>query len=46
MNYQKNYHDDDLKVWFVNCDEGEDTPQKANKNSTYYPLKNKEVFKK
>ena len=27
MNYQKNYHDDDLKVWFVNCDEGEDTPQ-------------------
>ena len=44
MNYQKNYHDDDLKVWFVNCDEGEDTPQDdyfekyINNYSDYYNI--------
>ncbi len=26
MNYERNYHDDDLKLWFVNCDEGKGIP--------------------
>ncbi|MBQ4155897.1 MAG: helix-turn-helix transcriptional regulator [Clostridia bacterium] len=43
MNYERNYHNDDLKVWFVNCDEGKGIPEDyidryINNYSDYYNI--------